>query len=572
MIGKKFYAVGASFAALLLIVSSLQLSYAAEKPSTATPGNSSGTKTSGNSSSGGKSGTATPGNSGGNAGSAVPSNSSGTKTNENSSKAGKSDTAIPSNSAGKSNTAAPGNSSGTKTNENSSKTGKSSTENKGKSGAQVKSESVEDALTAEDLECGTTVTVTSGGSGQSAGKGNAATKKPATAGKSTTLVAEDCSSYIVVFIDSMSESARKSAISATKSKKVREFSHIFKGALIRGSATKIAALAKNPNVKYLEVDAAVHAAAVQLSAPWGLDRVDQRLLPLTSSFNDGDNSANGVSVYVVDTGINTSHSEFEGRLTAGYSSVAGGIEDCNGHGTHVAGTIAGRTYGIAKSATIVPVRVLDCAGSGTYSSVIAGLDWIAASAPSGVPAVVNMSLGGPASSTLDAAVKNLINRGISVVVAAGNSNTDACTASPARVAEAITVGGTTIIDSRASYSNFGTCLDLFAPGSAITSAWTGSASATNTINGTSMASPHVAGIIARFIAANPSLSPSQVASSLKSGATQGVIGSVGSGSVNLLAYLDFLFDGSVVTQPVEVPRTVAPGNSGKNRTSPGKKR
>ncbi len=226
-----------------------------------------------------------------------------------------------------------------------------------------------------------------------------------------------------------------------------------------------AALAKNPNVKYLEADAAVHADAVQLSAPWGLDRVDQRLLPLTSSFSDGDNSASGVSVYVVDTGINTLHSEFEGRLTAGYSSVAGGIEDCNGHGTHVAAT--------------------------------------------------------------------------------------------------------TITDSRASYSNFGTCLDLFAPGSAITSAWTGSASATNTINGTSMAAPHVAGIIARFIAANPSLSPSQVASSLKSGATQGVIGSVGAGSVNLLAYLDFLFDGSAVVQPIEVPRTVVPG---KNRTSPGKKK
>jgi len=313
---------------------------------------------------------------------------------------------------------------------------------------------------------------------------------------------------------------------------------------------------------------AVRVAAVQLSAPWGLDRVDQRLLPLTSSFNDGDNSANGVGVYVVDTGINTLLSEFEGRLTAGYSAVAGGIEDCNGHGTHVAATIAGRTYGIAKSATIVPVRVLDCAGSGTYSSVIAGLDWIAASAPSGVSAVVNMSLGGPASSTLDAAVKSLISRGVSVVVAAGNSNTDACTASPARVAEAITVGATTISDSRASYSNFGTCLDLFAPGSAITSAWTGSASATNTISGTSMASPHVAGIIARFIAANPSLSPSQVASSLKSGATQGVIGSVGSGSVNLLAYLDFLFDGSVVTQPIEVPKTVAPGNSGTKSKKP----
>ena len=431
-------------------------------------------------------------------------------------------------------------------------------------GSQSKAENIEDAVTAEDLECGTTANVTTS-------KGKSQGKKPAAAAVKTT-TAEPCSTYIVVFTPGASASDRSNAIAATKSKVVREFTNVFKGALISGPASKIAALAKNPNVKYLEADAEVKTSAVQSSSPWGLDRVDQRFLPLSSTFDDGSNSAAGVKVYVVDTGINTSHGELAGRIAPGYSAIAGGIEDCNGHGSHVSGIIAGTTYGVSKSATIVPIRVLDCAGSGSYSSVIAGLDWIAANNAAGVSAVVNMSLGGPASSTLDSAVKNLITRGITVVVAAGNSNTDACTTSPARVAEAVTVGATTNQDSRATYSNFGTCLDVFAPGSAITSSWTGSSSAINTISGTSMAAPHVAGVIARFIAANPTLAPSQIASSLATAATPNVVTSAGSGSANRLVFLDFTSDGSTVTQPVEVPRTVAPGNSGTGTKKPTKKR
>lgn len=387
--------------------------------------------------------------------------------------------------------------------------------------------------------------------------------------------AEGCNNFIVVFNPGSSASVRKSAISAAGSKIVREYNSIFKGALINGPASKMSALSKNPNVKYLEADGTVKSTILDNSPTWGLDRIDQKMLPLNSTFDDGDKNGAGFSAYVVDTGINSQHAEFATRVGPGFSALSGGIEDCNGHGTHVGGIIGGNKYGVARGVTLIPVRVLDCSGSGSYSSVIAGLDWIAANAPAGTPAVVNMSLGGGASSTLDTAVKNLIARGFSVVVAAGNSSTDACTSSPARVVEAITVGATTNLDQRASYSNFGTCLDIFAPGSAITSSWIGSTTASNTISGTSMASPLVAGVVARFIANNPTLSPSQVASSLKSGATQNVLTSVGTGSLNLLAHLDFIFDGSPSTQPIDVPQTTLPGNSGSSKkpnTGPGKKK
>ncbi len=387
--------------------------------------------------------------------------------------------------------------------------------------------------------------------------------------------AESCSDYLIVFTPGSSEATRKSAINSANSKVVREFRSVFKGALINGPASKIAALAKNPNVKFLEADAAVKTTQLDSAPTWGIDRIDQRTLPLSTTFNDGDQNGSGVNVYVVDTGINTQHSEFESRLGPGFSAIAGGVEDCNGHGTHVSGIIGGSKFGVARGVTLIPVRVLDCSGSGSYSSVIAGLDWIAANAPAGAPAVINMSLGGGASSSLDSAVKNLISRGLSVVVAAGNSATDACTASPARVTEAVTVGATTTSDQRASYSNFGTCLDIFAPGSSITSSWIGSNTASNIISGTSMASPLVAGIVARFLSSNIALTPSQIASSLKAGATSNVLTSVGVGSVNLLAYLDFNYDGSATTQPVDVPQTTVPGNSGNSKkpaSSPGKKK
>lgn len=342
-----------------------------------------------------------------------------------------------------------------------------------------------------------------------------------------------CYDFIVVFKPGLARGNADKLLSDSGARKIREFSNVFEGALVNGPLARMQALAKNPNVLVVEDDLEVKTTAVQSPAPWGLDRIDQSALPLNQAFDDRDESGINTFAYVVDTGIDASNIDFEGRVSGGFTAVLDGrgALDCNGHGTHVAGTIGGRLYGVAKKTTLVPVRVLDCAGSGSYSSVISGLDWIAANHPVGAPAVVNMSLGGPASSTLDGAIRNLISKGITVVVAAGNSAADACNYSPARVTEAITVAATTILDVRASYSNFGSCVDLFAPGSEITSTWLGTNTA-NTISGTSMASPHVAGALARFVTTNPTLTPGQVANSLIGGATNGVVISSGANSPN----------------------------------------
>ena len=318
----------------------------------------------------------------------------------------------------------------------------------------------------------------------------------------------------------------------------------------------IEAMGRNPNVDRVEEDITMtRMQTTQNSSPWGLDRSDQRALPLSGSYTYKLTGA-GVKAYIVDTGILASHNDFGGRVLGGFSVINDGLgsTDCNGHGTHVAGTVAGNTWGMAKQASLVPVRVLACDGSGALSGVIAGLDWVAANGSK--PAVVNMSLGGGISSTLDAAVASLVKTGYTVVVAAGNSGQDACGYSPAREPSALTVGATTSSDARASYSNFGTCLDLFAPGNSISSAWYTSNTATNTISGTSMAAPHVSGLATLLLQANPTATPAQLAQGIKATATGNVVTSAGNGSPNLLLYSD---SSSASTNPLPTDPT-SPSN------------
>src|SRR5215216_1935518 len=294
-------------------------------------------------------------------------------------------------------------------------------------------------------------------------------------------------------------------------------------------------LSHNPNVDFIEADQVITIDTTQSPATWGLDRIDQHNRPLTNSYTYN-YTGTGVTAYIIDTGIRISHNQFGGRASYGYDFVGNdsNADDCNGHGTHVAGTVGGSTYGVAKGVSLKAVRVLNCSGSGTTSGVIAGINWVTSQHTTG-KAVANMSLGGGASSALDTAVRNSIADGVVYAIAAGNSNANACNYSPARVAEAITVGATTSSDARASYSNIGSCLDLFAPGSSITSAWISSNTATNTISGTSMATPHVTGVAALYLQGH-SASPQQVRDAIVNGATQNVVGNAGSGSPNRLLY------------------------------------
>ncbi len=328
----------------------------------------------------------------------------------------------------------------------------------------------------------------------------------------------------------------------------RVFRHAINGYSVEMSEKQIDVLSRDPRVKYIEEDGMMYANATQTNATWGLDRIDQRDLPLNGTYTYNADGT-GVRAYIIDTGIRASHNDFGGRVTGGYTAIndGRGTDDCNGHGTHVAGTTGGSVYGVAKNVTLVPVRVLDCRGSGTTSGVIAGVDWVTANHVK--PAVANMSLGGGASSTLDTAVSNSIAAGVTYAVAAGNDNLNACNYSPARVASAITVGATTSSDARATYSNFGSCLDIFAPGSSITSAWHTSNTAINTISGTSMASPHVAGVAALILQGSPTASPSSVTNTITSNATTGKVTSAGTGSPNLLLYMAFIGGGGGGNQP-----------------------
>ena len=387
------------------------------------------------------------------------------------------------------------------------------------------------------------------------------------------------SNYIIVFKPAANIDREIRGIGAINAGVGPKFQNVFKGVMARLTEQQLSALSRNPNISFIEKDATVSLVEPtnvtnQISAPWGLDRIDQ--VTGRDSTYTYTATGSGVTAYVIDTGILASHSQFGGRVLSGFSSISGGTSDCNGHGTHVAGTIGAATFGVAKSVSLVPVRVLDCNGSGTVSGVIAGIDWVSSQATGGLR-VANMSLGGVASNAIDTAVNSLINRGVTVVVAAGNNSADACSYSPARVPAAITVAASTSSDGFASYSNRGSCIDIVAPGTSIQSAWHTSTTATNTISGTSMASPHVAGAVALYFQKFGAMSPGQMDQQLKSRASVNVISSVPRGTANI-----FLFTAPNITSspsPSEPtvsptpeaspsPSPTSPGNSGKKPRRP----
>lgn len=341
--------------------------------------------------------------------------------------------------------------------------------------------------------------------------------------------------YIVKYGDEVNAEAESKSLEQKGIEVKETLSHTMKASVVVATPQEMESLQKSDDVTSIEVDTPVSISGA--TSIWGIDRVDQRS-GRDGQYAIGDEGA-GVDVYVVDTGLNFSHTEFSGRVPTSWWGIHDGraANDCNGHGTHVAGSIAGTTYGVAKKATIIPVRVVECDGSGWSSTAMAGIDWAVAHHAAGQPAVMNLSIGGFTNASFDQAVQSAGNDGITVVAAAGNDGVDACWAAPARVASAITVAATNINDVQASWSNYGSCVDIQAPGVWIRSAWTNAPTGYNTLDGTSMAAPHVSGAAAVLLSRDRSLSPAQIHQAMIQNATAGVVSANKGATPNRLLFI-----------------------------------
>ena len=370
--------------------------------------------------------------------------------------------------------------------------------------------------------------------------------------------------YIVLFRAS-EEASERARAERRKGNRVEDvFTSRVNGLVAELDPADVKRLRNDPEVLAVERDGVVRALAVRDASTslWGLDRIDQRTRPGNARITTATDGS-GVTAYIVDTGIRPDHTQFEGRVASrGFTAFSDeyGWQDCQGHGTHVAGTVAGKDYGVAPKANLVSVRVLGCNGSGSYSGVIAGIDWIASDHQTGQPAVANLSLGGGFSSTMNAAIQRAVDDGVTVAVAAGNERSNACNSSPASAPAAITVGSTSSNDARSSFSNYGTCLDIFAPGSGILSSTMTSTLSSAEYSGTSMAAPHVAGAGALLLSGEPALTPTEVTNRLSASATTGVVTSPGTGSVNRLLYVGDPTIPNPLPEPDPDPEPSPPGN------------